>query len=227
MTHSDLPSSAKRPIEDASTLLDRATDRHRQGALEEAEALYRELLCLEPEHFDALNRLGVLKLQRRELEEACRFLAAAIARKPASDAALSNYATVLLELKRFDQALQTYDLALALKPDEPYLLYNRARVLREMRRYQEALACLDRLLAIAPNDQQGAEDRVAVIRLLLAEAAFAEVIARYKKGDASGGYSLCNRVLSIDPKHFNARWGSVIGTIPSIYTSLEETASAT
>jgi protein O-GlcNAc transferase len=230
MSRSDLPSSPALPsspgaIEDASALLQRATDQHRQGALEMAESLYRELLAREPDHFDALNRLGILQMQRGELEDACRLLAAATARNPQSDAALSNYASVLLELKRFEEALHNYDLALALKPDEPYLLYNRARALREMGRYPDALACLDRLLAIAPGDQQAAQDRVVTLRLFV-EAMFSEVTARFKRGDATGGYRLSRDVLAIEPNHFGARWISVMGGIPNVYSSLEEMSAA-
>src|SRR5215510_2105010 len=229
MSRSDLPSASAPPsqaaIEDASALLERATDQHRQGALQMAETLYRELLAREPDHFDALNRLGILKMQQGELEDACRLLAAATTRNPLSDAALSNYASVLLELKRFEEALHSYDLALALKPDEPYLLYNRARALREMGRYPDALACLDRLLAIAPGDQQAAQDRVVTLRLFVA-ATFAEATARFKRGDVHGAHSLCRQVLAIEPNHFGARWISVIAAIPSVYSSLEEMSAA-
>jgi len=225
MSRPDLAAPSPGAIAEASALLQRATDQHRQGALEMAEALYRQLLAREPEHFDALNRLGILQMQRGELQDACQLLAAATARNPRSDAALSNYASVLLELKRFQEALHNYDLALALKPDEPYLLYNRARALREMRRYPDALAGFDRLLAIAPDDQQAQQDRLVTLRLFV-EAMFAEVTARFKRGDRRGGYRLCRHVLAVEPNHFGARWISVMGGIPNVYASLEEMSAA-
>src|SRR5215470_10499971 len=100
----ETPSSGSREppptTNDASDPLQRATDYHKQGLLSEAEALYVSVLAAEPGNFVALNRLGVLKYQRGDLDEAHRLLTAAIARNPHSDSALSNYATVLLAQKR-------------------------------------------------------------------------------------------------------------------------------
>ena len=43
-----------------SKLLDSAVARHRAGRLGEAEALYKQILLIEPGHADSLHLLGVL-----------------------------------------------------------------------------------------------------------------------------------------------------------------------
>jgi thioredoxin-like negative regulator of GroEL len=43
-------------------LLARATAAHRQGKYADADKLYRELLDFDPDQFDAMHRLGILKL---------------------------------------------------------------------------------------------------------------------------------------------------------------------
>ena len=47
-----------------SHLLREATDLHQQGRLDEAEVRYSRLLDGDPGHFDALNRLAIVALQR-------------------------------------------------------------------------------------------------------------------------------------------------------------------
>ena len=44
-------------------MLERAAALHRSGRLIEAEALYREVLAADAQHFDALHLLGVLRHQ--------------------------------------------------------------------------------------------------------------------------------------------------------------------
>src|SRR5262245_19249063 len=90
----------RRAISDAADQLQRATEYHKQGRLAEAEALYVDQLAAEPENFDALNRLGILKYQCGHLDEAGRLLTAAIAQNPDSDKALSDLASLLLAQKR-------------------------------------------------------------------------------------------------------------------------------
>jgi len=151
---------------DASYQLQHATDYHKQGRLPEAEALYVGVLTAEPENFDALNRLGILKYQCGHLAEAHRLLRAAIARNPHSDRAFSNYATVLLAQKRFEEALENCDRALALKPNDPDTIYNRGHILLELKRYEDALACYDRALAIDPTDPEAMNARGKTLVLL-------------------------------------------------------------
>jgi len=42
---------------------------HRQGELEAAERIYRDILVRQPDHFDATHMLGVVLLQRRHAVE--------------------------------------------------------------------------------------------------------------------------------------------------------------
>src|SRR5262245_33762039 len=75
--------SANELAADESTgKLEAATDQHRQGQLDEAEVLYVEILALEPQNFDALNRRGILKHQLGQLDAAHDLLVKAVARNP-------------------------------------------------------------------------------------------------------------------------------------------------
>ena len=48
---------------------------HRQGQLREAERIYARVLKAAPDHFDALNLLGAVKIQQGQFGEAQRLFA--------------------------------------------------------------------------------------------------------------------------------------------------------
>ena len=66
MTHT--PQDASRRERDS--LLERATTLHKAGRFAEAERLYRQLLDVDPDDFDAVHWLGILKLHAGALQEA-------------------------------------------------------------------------------------------------------------------------------------------------------------
>ena len=107
-------------------VLERATALHRAGRYIEAEKLYRELLDADPADFDAVHRLGILKLHGGELREAETLLQTAVELAPASAAALSNLGSVLLKKGQFVTALARFEAAVALDPDDVDFRFNQA-----------------------------------------------------------------------------------------------------
>ena len=63
-------------------LMARAVGQHRAGRLEQAEALYRQVLAQTPDHPDALNLLGVLRAQRGALDQGRALIERALAAAP-------------------------------------------------------------------------------------------------------------------------------------------------
>jgi len=63
---------------DVSRLMHAALEHHHQGRLIDAERLYAAVLEARPDHFDALQMLGVIKLARGDLAAALRLVAAAM-----------------------------------------------------------------------------------------------------------------------------------------------------
>ena len=80
----------------ASRALARALELHQAGKLREAERLYRKVLTLHPEHFDALHMLGVVALQEGRAGYAIDLIERALRQKPEIAAAHgSNLAAAL------------------------------------------------------------------------------------------------------------------------------------
>ena len=129
-----------------------AVSQHQRGQLEEADALYQQLLALAPDHFDALHLRGVLLHQQRRNDIALGLIQKAIELNPGEAAAHSNVGLVLQALGRPEDAVASYDRAVALKPDSAEPLVNRGNALLILRRATEALESYDRALALRPTD---------------------------------------------------------------------------
>jgi tetratricopeptide (TPR) repeat protein len=124
---------------------------HRQGQLREAEKIYARVLKAAPDHFDALNLLGAVKVQQGQFGEAQRLFGAAIKVNPRIAAAWCNLGQAQFALKRPAEALQSFDKARALAPDDVDFLYQHANALVALNRHAEALAELQSVLARKPQ----------------------------------------------------------------------------
>ena len=157
-----MPKPQIRPSSGNAALVDvlrRATAHHQGGQLHEAEALYRQVLAIAPNNFDALHLCGVLLHQRGEAAEALTLIARALKTNARSAAAHSNYGTVLAAVERHDEALKSYDQAIKLKPDYAGALNNRGNTLRTLKRSQDAIESFDRAVAIQPDYAEAFNNR--------------------------------------------------------------------
>ena len=88
---------------------------HSQGRLADAERLYAAILAVRPDHVEALQMMGLIKLATGKPAEALPLVSAAMgASKPAPEI-LVNYGLVLNALKRHQEALESFDQAIKLK----------------------------------------------------------------------------------------------------------------
>ncbi len=131
--------------------LGKAVALHRQGQLREAERLYARVLKAAPDHFDALNLLGTIRIQQGQFGEAQRLLGAAVKARPDIADGWNHLGQAQHALKRPADALQSFDKALALAPDDVGILYQHANALIGLNRHREALAELERVLARKPQ----------------------------------------------------------------------------
>lgn len=133
------------------TLAKDALRLRRAGRLDEAAAIYQQVLQSEPANFEALHALGIVRYQRGQLEEAERLIGKAVSVRPTAADANYNRACLLQKLNRSEEALSSFDRAIALKPDYVEALVNRGSLLSRIERHAEALATFDRVLALNAN----------------------------------------------------------------------------
>ena len=132
----------------AATSLDDAFRHHQAGRLDEAEALYRELLRREPRNHEALHLLGMLSQQAGRGEEAVVLIRRALAEVPDASLYHSNLAGVLGKLGRPAEAIPHLHAAIRLSPGFAKAHNNLGVALESVGRLEEAEAALREALRL-------------------------------------------------------------------------------
>jgi protein O-GlcNAc transferase len=130
---------------------DLALQRHREGRLAEAEALYRQILAVQPSHADALHLLGVTAHQSGRHDIAVDWIRKAIALNPNNPVPHSNLGEACRAMGRFDEAIAAYRRAIELKPDYPEAHYNLGIALAARGQLEEAIVAFGRALQLKPD----------------------------------------------------------------------------
>lgn len=128
--------------------LQQALGLHQQGQTTHAQAIYLEILRIEPNHSEALHLLGLVAAQDGKPQVAAELMRKAIESDPRNVAAYCNRATVLKSLGQLSAALASYDHAIGIAPDLGAAYFNRGSVLQELKQLDAALASYDRAIAI-------------------------------------------------------------------------------
>jgi protein O-GlcNAc transferase len=179
-------------------LIQTAMTFHGQGRLAEAERAYSSVLAQDPDQFDALHLLGVLKLQQGNAAAAHAMISRALKLRPESTDALCNLSAALLALNRDAEALAACERILASDPADLEALCNRGNALFGLKRYQEAIATYDKVLAVKPEH----------VNTLFNHANALAALDRYD--DALPSY---DKVVALMPAHwsaFNNRGGALM-----------------
>ena len=124
---------------------------HEQKRLAEAERLYTAILAARPDHFDALQMLGLIKLANGQAVEALNLMAQAMRARTPSPQILLNYGLVLNALKRHQEALESFDQAIRLKAKFAEAHNNRGAVLAALGQDDEAVESHRKAVQIKPD----------------------------------------------------------------------------
>ncbi|HEX4792298.1 MAG TPA: tetratricopeptide repeat protein [Humisphaera sp.] len=168
-------------------LLDQAVEHHRAARFPQAEALYRQVLQLEPNTPDAINLLGVLAGQQGRHAEAVELISQAIALLP-SGPYHTNLAEALRASGRFPEAVQAYREALKRQSVRPQVPHALGLVLEKLERVEEAIAAHRQALAIDPGFAPAHESLCALLSRL---------------GRHQEAAELCRRSINADPTRPN------------------------
>ena len=137
---------------DLKALFDGAVKDHQAGRLQQAEAAYRRVLAVRPEHVDSLHLLGVVRTQQGAFAEGIVLIGRAIALRKAPSAIFHcNIGLAYRGKGEQEQAIGEFGRALALAPDYPEAHINLAAVLRDCGRSAEAEPHCRRALALRPG----------------------------------------------------------------------------
>jgi predicted O-linked N-acetylglucosamine transferase (SPINDLY family) len=178
-------------MQTADSLVQDAYAKHQHGDLAGASQLYQQALGLAPDHFNALQLLGVLAIHQRDYVSADVWLGRALQVIPSSVPALLNHALVLQELGRSEQALACYDKALLQHPDHAAALNGRGLVLNHLGDEEQAFKCLEAATRADPA---------------FAEAAFNFGTMLDRRGHREIARAEYQRALDHDPRYVDAMY---------------------
>ena len=143
-----------------------AVRHHQQGRLADAEALYRQILAIDPNHADSLHLLGLIAHRKGNLSLALELIEQSLSLHAGNAAAENNLGNVHKDLGQLQTALQCFDRALALDPTLADACNNRGIVLNHLKDYRAALESLDRALLLKPTFADAYINRAATLGLL-------------------------------------------------------------
>jgi len=131
-----------------------ALKQHQAGQIADAEALYRQILAVEPRHADSLHLLGVIAHQVGKHDAAEGLIRQAVAINGAAAQYHNNLGNALRSLKRPAEAIESYRRALDLDPTLPAAHLSLGALAYEAGDYPAAAANYQSAVAFAPGSAE-------------------------------------------------------------------------
>ena len=186
-----------------SPLFDRAVSLHRQGQFDAADALYREILAIDPNHVEALHLAGMLAMRSGDMDAGIVLFERAVAADPTHSTALLSLARALTQAGRGEVALRTYQRVLELAPDFAPAYYELGNACLLCKQPEAALAHYDRLLALEPGHAAGWSNRGNALQDLERHREALESYERalsLQPGNASAFFNRGNVLRALDQR---------------------------
>ena len=143
-----------------------ATVLHNAGRIDDAVAIYRGVLQIDPDNFDANHLLGIARRSQGSLAESEELVIRALRARPGSLPALKSLARVQMCLGKHELALETGARITERDPGEAESWSDMGISLLALERHDQALACLDRALKLKPDHVNALNNRgVALMQL--------------------------------------------------------------
>jgi predicted O-linked N-acetylglucosamine transferase (SPINDLY family) len=140
------------PTVTAQQAVELALQHQRAGRLGEAEALYRQILAVQPNHPEAWHQMGLVACAVGRLDLAVQWMGRAVLLQPNRPELHFALGNALARSGRIDEAEGAYRRALEIAPDRMEPLVNLANVLVLQGRLEEAVAAYRRAIDLRPQD---------------------------------------------------------------------------
>ena len=170
-------------------ILNNAVRLHEQGRLDEAEAMYRQLLEISPEHTDVLHLLGMLALQRKSFDSAIDLLYKAVRLAPEAVAYEFTLAQALQDAGHPKEALEHYNSVLKKDATLPETYHNMGIIFRFENNPEEAKKMFRKAIELRPDFSS------AYVNLALVER---------DEGNADAALDLLNQAVRVDSENAEA-----------------------
>ena len=162
---------------------------YKKNNFKSAEKLYKEILKINPNHFDSIVLLGTLLAQSGKLEKAKQFFQKAIKINPNSSNVNYNLGLAFKELGEYKKAVSHYEKAIKIKPEYFIAHNNLGIIFYKLGEFQKAISCYEQAIQINPDFVNGHFGLGNVL----------EELGEYQK--AIGCYK---KAIQIQPNHVEA-----------------------
>lgn len=118
---------------------------------DQAEIFYKNVLDINPNHFEAWANLGTTLKAQGKLKDAVKAYEEAILIKSDYPEALNNMGVALHDQGKFEEAKEAYTKSISLKPDYANAYYNMANSLKAQSRFEEAKEAYKKSISLNPE----------------------------------------------------------------------------
>ena len=122
-----------------NNLLEKGIFLHKKNSLDEAKKIYKEIIEIEKENFQAMHLLGVIFFQQKNYDQGIQFIEKSLQINNKNYSALNNLGNIFLELKKYPEAIEKYKKALNLNKNYTAAIYNLGNVYKAISKYKIAL----------------------------------------------------------------------------------------
>ncbi len=176
-----------------------AVQHHQSGRLSEAEAGYKKILAIQPNHADALHHWGVIAYQTGKFDSSIDLIKRSLNHKPESAQAVNSLGGALKAKGKMEEAIDCFHRALNFNPVLPEAHNNLGNALQIQGRVEDAVTCFEKAISLKPELLE-AHYNLAVLyhaqgKLELAIEGYKEALA-YKKDYPAAHYSLGNALYA-------------------------------
>ena len=135
-----------------TALLNRALELHRAGRLDDAAAIYQQLLTDNAGDADAAHLLGLVCLRNNDFDSAIRLIRGAVEHDPDNPIYHANLGNVLKDAGQLADAIAAYRRALALHPGYAEIHNNLGYALQASGMIEEGIGHYRKAITLRPAD---------------------------------------------------------------------------
>ena len=128
-----------------------AIENHKKSNFQAAEKFYKEILKINPSHFESIFLLGTLSISIKNFDRAIQLLNQAILIQPNHPQSHSNLGAAYKELGKTEKAMSYYQKAISIKPDYADAHNNLGISFNELNEIQKAITCYQKAINIQPD----------------------------------------------------------------------------
>lgn len=209
-----------------------ATMLMQQGHLQEAQAIYQDLLQKHPDNFECTRRLGWIALQNGDYARAVDYGCRAIEIDPQSAPAHIDLGAAMYNLGHYEASLECLDLAIARDDTAAQAHNNRALALKALGKTEAALASVQKALALDADQAQAwlnlgtlqrqldqhedalaSYDRALALQPTYAQAHLNRGNVLQDLGRLEAALAQFDRALALEPGIAQANWNKAIALL--------------